>query len=242
MPVIQEFDGVAMVLVPAGSFEMGSTEDEIAAQVEQSDSSFGENQGPQHRVCFEEPFWIDRTEVTNVQFAAFNGQSSFVPSSRFSTGGQPRVEISWTEAAAFCESRGARLPTEAEWESAARGPDSLVYPWGNEWEPDYLIWYRNSDYQTANVGSRPTGVSWVGALDLSGNVSEWVADWYDDAYYKKLADGTVNPTGPTLGESRVMRDGSWGLRSPDAFRTSNRHKDRPGIWEIELGFRCARSW
>jgi len=221
MPVIQEFDGVAMVLVPAGCFEMGST---------QSD-----DEHPVHQVCFEEPFWIDRFEVTNEQFPAFNGQAATV--SRWAGNERPREQITWTEAAAFCESRGARLPTEAEWEYAARGPEGLVYPWGDAWDPDRVVWDGNSNNHTADVGSKPTGVSWVGALDLSGNVYEWVADWYGP-----YPEGSqVNPQGPESGEYRVMRGGAWLNNGADVFRAASRYRYKPQHWDNDWGFRCVRS-
>ncbi len=248
MPVIQEFDGVAMVLVPAGCFEMGSTDEEIEAVFQQCETTYPtrscENAGfeaesPKHRVCFEEPFWMDRTEVTNAQFTVFKGLAASGSYWRDEAG--PREQITWTEASAFCESRGGRLPTEAEWEYAARGPDSLIYPWGNEWAPDKVGLDEDASHQTADVGSWPAGVSWVGALDMSGNVWEWVADWYDRNYYGALDDGTINPTGPAAGEARVLRGGSRVHVEPYSFRTAFRLKNVPDSRFLIYGFRCARS-
>ncbi len=232
----QTFDGVEMVLVPAGCFMMGSTEDEIAA-LGMGDTFLSE--GPQHQVCFEEPFWIDRTEVTNGQFAAFNGQAAV--GSNFPGDDRPRNQIAWMEAQAFCESRGARLPTEAEWEYAARGPDDWEYPWGNEFDGNRVVWNRGMEEGTVVVGSLPAGASWVGALDMSGNVLEWVADWYDTGYYGTLADGVVNPTGPTSGEHRVFRGGSWLDNYAGFMRAAYRRDDFPTIQGVGVGFRCARS-
>ncbi len=177
-------------LVPAGCFQMGSEDGE-------------DDEKPVHEVCFEEPFWIDKYEVTNGQFVVFNGQAA--RESFFSGDDRPREQITWFEAQAFCESREARLSTEAEWEYAARGPDGLVYPWGNEWDQSRVIGFRfrGSITGTAPVGSIPAGASWVGALDMSGNVWEWVGDWYGLDYYETLADGVVNPRGPALGTYRV---------------------------------------
>ena len=118
-PHIQDFDGVEMVLVPAGCFMMGSEEGE-------------DDEKPVHEVCFREPFWIDRFEVSNAQFEQFNGQAA--RSSNWTDGNLPRETITWFEARDFCELRGGRLLTEAEWEYAARGPDGLTYPWGNNYE------------------------------------------------------------------------------------------------------------
>jgi len=141
-PMIEEFDGVEMALVPVGCFMMGSSQD-----VES-------DEGPIHEQCFGEPFWIDVTEVTN---AKYGSEGSFSGADR------PRESVGWLEAEAYCESRGARLPTEAEWEYAARGPDGLVYAWGNGFIGDNVVYDGNSGGQTADVGSRPDGVSWVGA-------------------------------------------------------------------------------
>ncbi|MCD4687387.1 MAG: formylglycine-generating enzyme family protein [Anaerolineae bacterium] len=224
-PFVWEFDGVEMVLVPVGCFEMGTTDFEGAS--------------PVHTVCFDEPFWIDRYEVTNGQFAAFDGDAA--NDSYFSGEERPREQITWDEANAFCESRGARLPTEAEWEYAARGPDALAYPWGDEWDRNLVIGFRFGDEGTAPVGSILNGVSWVGALDISGNVWEWVADWYANDYYGTLLSGVVNPSGPETGDYRVVRGGSWYSSFTDNFRAADRLRLLPQYGGFDLGLRCARS-
>ena len=203
-PFVRNFDGVEMVLVPAGCFMMGSTVDVIAALIGQGDTGSYINESPWHKVCFEEPFWIDRTEVTNKQFETFNGQAANILFYAGDT--RPREQISWAEALAFCESRGARLPTEAEWEYVARGPDGWEYAWGDQFLSDNLIW-ANANGQPAEVGSRSGGVSWVGALDMNGNVWEWVLNWIDTQYYGTLAAGVVNPNRPGFG--RVPRVTGW---------------------------------
>jgi formylglycine-generating enzyme required for sulfatase activity/serine/threonine protein kinase len=225
-PVIKDFDHVQMVLVPPGCFMMGS---EIGTDDEK----------PAHEVCFDEPFWIDRTEVTNGQFAALNGQAA--KSSYFYGDQRPREQIAWNEAQAFCESRVARLPSEAEWEYAARGPDGLEYPWGNEWDGSRVIWDRSPNEGTAPVGSLLAGASWVGSVDMSGNVWEWVADWYDAGYYGMLADGVIDPTGPASGEYRGVRGGSWRYLVTNFLRAAYRGGSTPDIGIYLGGFRCARS-
>jgi formylglycine-generating enzyme required for sulfatase activity len=221
-PVIQEFNGVEMALVPAGCFMMGST-------------SGKDEEQPVHEVCFEEPFWIDVYEVTNEQFGAVGcADWSSEPQ-------QPRICVTWFEARDHCESRGARLPTEAEWEYAARGPDGLIYPWGNDFVGDNVVYNENSGGHTANVGSKPGGGSWVGAFDLSGNVWEWVNDWYDAGYYSTLADGAVNPQGPGSGDARVLRGGAWDDYTYH-LRAARRNGNNAGYGDNSYGFRCALSY
>jgi formylglycine-generating enzyme required for sulfatase activity len=185
-PYIQEFDGVEMALVPAGCFMMGSTEDEVDYTFElceevlaECERGWFEGETPQHGICFNEPFWIDAYEVTNGQYGAVSEECT----EQSSGDNQPRVCIDWFEAVAHCEGRGARLPTEAEWEYAARGPGGLIFPWGNTFDGSRLNFCdRNCErdwaddtvddgYEyTAPVGSYRDGVSWVGARDMSGNV------------------------------------------------------------------------
>ena len=182
-PVMEEFDGVQMMLVPAGCFMMGSSEDEIEAAISicESDADtshpchvdYFTDEIPQTTVCFEFPFWIDVYEVTNSQYDS-HGQ--------YTGDHRPREFVTWDAAFGHCALRGGRLPTVAEWEYAARGPDGLIFPWGNQFHRDNVV-YDDSSFplayfeiggQSANVGSRPEGRSWVGAFDLSGNVEEWL--------------------------------------------------------------------
>ncbi len=217
----QNINGVQMALVPAGCFQMGSTDGDG-------------NEQPVHEVCFDTPFWIDMYEVTNVQ----TGGASPECAQYSSDDNQPRVCINWIEVKSYCASRGARLPTEAEWEYAARGPDGLVYPWGNEWNSDLAVW--NAD-QAAEVGSKPGGASWVGALDLSGNVWEWVSDWYGSY----SSGRQVNPQGPAAGEYsdyRVLRGGSWVSLGSYYLRAALRDGSGPDLRFNYFGFRCALSY
>jgi formylglycine-generating enzyme required for sulfatase activity len=215
----EEIDGVLMALVPAGCFQMGS----IAGNSDER---------PVHEVCFEGPFWIDVYEVTNEHYG------SILCADFSSDPEQPRVCVSWTDAQAHCDARGARLPTEAEWEYAARGPDGLVYPWGNEFAENNAVWGYNSDREPAQVGSKPEGASWTGLYDLSGNVWEWVSDWYSETYYGTLTDGVVNPQGPRGGTYHVLRGGSFLYGSADSLRAAYRY----GHVDVDNGFRCARSY
>ena len=241
-PTIEEFGGVKMALVPPGCFQMGSTDLEIDDVMDKAGpyvvrESF-EAEQPAHQVCFDEPFWIDVYEVTNAQVGG-NRTLCLGPSSEDN---QPVICLDWNEATSHCLSRGARLPTEAEWEYAARGPDSLIFPWGNAWNTDNVIEDRGVDGGTAVVGSAPGGVSWVGAYDLLGNVWEWVGDWYDPAYYGTLPDGVVNPQGSNAGEYRVLRGGSYFENEPAYFHAAYRWAQRPDEPSTDWGFRCARSY
>lgn len=220
-PVEQVINGVPMMLVPAGCFVMGNQN--------------SANERPDHEVCFDQPFWIDKTEVTQAQFKRLAGVAAREPS--FTGDNLPVEQINWTEAKVFCEKRGARLPTEAEWEYAARGPQGLEYPWGNDFVADNVTYYANSGSRTAEVGSRPGGVSWVGALDMAGNVWEWINDWYAETY---SVNPKINPQGPANGISRVVRGGSW---EPDGsgtrvFRGVYRGWWSPTGYNNRTGFRC----
>lgn len=221
--------GVEMVRVPAGCFFMGS------------DRGIS-NEQPTHQVCLDE-FWIDKTEVTNARYG-------LLPESVFcnavsSEPEQPRNCVTWFEALEHCESRGARLPTEDEWEYAARGPDSLVYPWGNEFDPERVVYRENSDLVTAPVGSRPDGASWVGALDMSGNLWEWVSTAYDDVDFSSAFPYPYNPDDgrEDLGRTnnlRVLRGGSF-LNTSNGLRAADRGRFDPFIEDSGIGLRCARS-
>lgn len=220
-PIERTFeDGVTMVLVPAGCFMMGSEDGP-------SDES------PVYEQCFDEPFWIDKYEVTNEQYGSVGcEQWSSEPD-------QPRNCISWFDARDYCESRGARLPTEREWEYAARGPDNPVYPWGDTYEAAFVIGADDPTYgntKTAPVGSRPEGISWVGALDMSGNVWEWTSSLYWDYRYVET-DGREDLTSTDV---RVLRGGSFFLSS-NFLRAALRDWLDPGDEYGLLGFRCVRS-
>jgi formylglycine-generating enzyme required for sulfatase activity len=214
-PVSQEFDGVEMVQVPAGCFMMGNEEGR-------------RNERPVHQICFDAPYWIDRTEVTNAQY----GETGHFPGDQ-----RPRENLLWSEARDFCAKRGARLPTEAEWEYAARGPDNLLYPWGDELVGDYLVFDQNNNNETADVGSKPDGVSWVGAYDLSGNVFEWVSTIYKPYPYD--ANDGREDMNDTTGE-RMFRGGLHNYVDFGAGGTA-RFWESPDTRDWFIGFRCARS-
>ena len=246
-PMTRSKDGMEMVYVPAGAFEMGSDDG-------------ADDEQPVHKVTLD-GYWIDRTEVTNAQYQVFVSAKGHRAPTRCDWGeptyedgnksDHPVVCVSWDDASAYCEWAGGRLPTEAEWEKAARGTDGRVYPWGNEFDcakgnfddettlDEYVVpgGVDCDGYErTAPVGSYAAGASPYGALDMAGNVWEWVGDWYG-AY--PGAD-QENPTGPATGEYRVLRGGSWSDNYPYALRGADRNVWRPGDTSYYLGFRCAR--
>jgi formylglycine-generating enzyme required for sulfatase activity len=213
-PLYETFSDIDMALVPAGCFIMGHDEGR-------------RDERPQHEVCIARPFWIARTETTNAQYGstgAFEGDDV------------ARGNLTWLEARDFCIAKGLRLPTEAEWEYAARGPDGLLYPWGNDFSPDHLIFDQNSGNQVASVGSRPSGATWVGALDMSGNVFEWVSTLYRPYPYV-ADDGREDPTNTT--DQRVYRSG-WGSYIDFGVSAPIRFRAAPDSRDWFLGFRCAR--
>lgn len=239
--IIRDADGMEMVYVPAGSFEMGS--DAYSSEL------------PVHTVTLD-AYWIDRTEVTNGMYAhCVNAWSCQAPdrSESFTRGNYyeatqyvdyPVIFVSWNEASDYCAWAGARLPTEAEWEFAARGTDGRTYPWGNG-NPTCALanFYPSSNNNwcvgdTTAVGSYPDGASPYGALDMAGNVWEWVADWYADDYYSNSP--ASNPTGPSSGQYRMLRGSSWG-HDEYYLRAANRDRPEPSGSPYLLGFRCALS-
>jgi len=220
------FNGVGMVLVPPGCFEMGNDPNAYDG------STLGVVDGG--RQCFDAPFWIDQTEVTQTDFERLGGVKAI--GNAFSGAQRPLDLLTWFEARDFCALRGARLPTEAEWEYAARGPDQWLYPWGNDWNPDNVVWGGNSNQQTANVGSRPAGQSWVGALDMSGNVWEWVNSLYLPYPYDRSQENDSNTN-----SVRVLRGGSWYFNVTVSLRAGFRAWSGPDSWFNGYGSRCGRS-
>jgi len=230
-----------LLYVPAGEFSMGSEDGGI-------------DEKPIHTVYLD-AFWIDRTEITNAMYAMcvndgvcnepsskrsytrnnYYGKSEFVD--------YPVIYVSWDHANSYCEWADRRLPTEAEWEKAARGENAFTYPWGNEIDCS-LANYSAKDGMcvgdTTEVGIYPDGSSPYGALDMAGNVWEWVNDWYDSSYYQSSPPS--NPQGPSSGQYRVVRGGAW-LNSNDyVVRSARRDWGSPEFTFVNfsnVGFRCA---
>ena len=222
-----------MIYVPAGEFIMGSED--------------GENdERPQHKVQLD-AFHIDKHEVTNAQYklcvdaGVCNPPSSNRSRSRDSYYGNPAYEdypviyVSWHDADAYCRWAGGRLPTEAEWEKAARGTDGRKYPWGNTWDASKVNSREAGPGDTTAVGSYPGGASPFGVLDMAGNVWEWCQDWYDGDYY--ASSPQHDPQGPGSGEHRVVRGGSW-YYLETFVRAADRGRLSPGNGGDLIGFRC----
>jgi len=229
---------MAFVRVPAGEFIMGSPK-----KVSYRDEH------PRHEVYLDE-YWMGKTPVTNIQYQTFvkatghrapwHWEGNLIPTGK---GEHPVVCVTWQDAQEFCawvsqiSGQAIRLPTEAEWEKAARGSDERLYPWGNQ-EPNPQLCNYNTNGSTPVGKYSPQGDSPYGCVDMAGNVWEWVADWYDKHYY--AYSPSRNPSGPESGKYRVLRGGSWNLNE-NSVRASNRSWGVPVYWSDSIGFRCSRS-
>lgn len=221
------YDEPAMVLVPAGWFLMGSDAGPSSSR-------------PAHWVYLE-AYRIDRTEVTNAQMLAYVEATGEVPQAwhgRTAPGpsNRPATGLRWREAQAYCHWLGMRLPTEAEWEKAARGTDGRSYPWGDTWDASRANTAESGRSGPVEVGTYPSGASPYGALDMVGNVQEWVADYYDPGYYA-VAPARA-PTGPSQVLDHGLRGGSWD--SPKEWGTTFfRDSSHSAVPNDRTGFRCA---
>jgi len=234
--IFSDKDHMSLLHIPAGKFKMGS------------DSGY-DNERPAHTVNLDE-FWIDQTEVTIHMYSlcvaakvckepsnkASALYSNYYGSPDFEA--YPVIHVDWNMAKTYCEWADRRLPTEAEWEKAARGEQSLVYPWGNEEPNGHLLNFDKNKGDVTTVGSYPNGASPYGALDMAGNAWEWVADWYRETYYANSP--ASNPLGPVSGQERVSKGGSR-LDNSIIVRPSNRNHGSPDDACVNCGFRCAVS-
>jgi formylglycine-generating enzyme required for sulfatase activity len=266
---IRSTDGMTMVYIPAGDFEMGWEDHRL----EDGTLLIVDGDAKPIHMVYLDAYWIDQTEVTNSQYQKcvdagfctppyfndnvitsfiFRKNSTRIRNEYFynSTLAQhPVVWMRWEQAQTYCHWAGGRLPTEAEWEKAARGTDGREYPWGDNFFGDWVNFcdvngtckFPDNDWDdgyqdTAPVGSYPDGASPYGVLDMAGNVSEWVADLYEYDYYGNSP--AANPTGPACGEKRLLRGGSFG-HSAANVRSTLRDEVNARWHSDSYGFRCA---
>ena len=262
---IREADGMTMLYIPGGDFQMGSTETEIADALALCQQHYHicnrwyyEREGPQHAVTLDD-YWIDQTEVRNAHYrlcveagicaepsTCNKGTPTFADPGKAD---HPVVCVNWEEAQTYCQWAGGRLPTEAEWEYAFRGESGSIYSWGDEFDGSRLNYcdancsqaYADDGFDdgyslTSPAGSYPAGASWTGALDMGGNVTEWVADWFGDYALGNIS----NPPGPASGSERMLKGCSW-FFPPAYCRGAARPSADPETRLDYLGFRCAVS-
>lgn len=219
-------DGSILVAVPAGEFIMGH----------------GGPDNPEHKVSLSE-FWIYAAKVTNRMYGlCVNAAKCSAPNGKDNPGfldpyrsNEPAVGVDYAQAEAYCEFVNGRLPTEAEWEKAARGPEGNLYPWGDAAPSCDLLNSNNCVGKTTDVTQYPQGMSFYEALDMSGNAFEWVADWYKPDYYGVAP--LEDPTGPAGGTNRSVRSSAFNSGNNQAA-SANRFYSRPGDHRDNLGFRC----
>lgn len=237
MPTFSEAanDKDDMVLIPRGEFTMGSKD--------HSDEMI-------HQIVLD-AYHIDKFEVSNHKYKGFmkatgHAAPAYWDDPRLNKPEQPVVGVNWYDANAFCEWKGKRLPTEAEWERAAKGPHGSHYPWGHKLDPQKANYGQNVG-KTKPVDSYPDGISGYGVYNMAGNVFEWVSDWYDSAYFQVTP--ALNPQGPATGINfanqgpvKVLKGGSW-LAPASSLHTSHRFWNQPenNSYGVGLGFRCAQS-
>jgi formylglycine-generating enzyme required for sulfatase activity len=283
---IRPADGMTMVYVLAGEFEMGNDGTQWVwggnLVWEDLDLQVFTDEGPQHAVYLD-AYWIDQTEVTVGMFRTFVEDTGYETTAESDGWGapwtdgpmekewphvpgtdwqhphgpessavddHPVVQVSWDDAAAYCAWAGGQLPSEPQWEKAARGKDGRLFPWGDTYEGTWgnfcdascpVKRWNHDSYDdgyalTSPVGNFPSGASPYGALDMAGNLWEWVADWYDEDYYS--VSPYENPIGPPYGTERAQRGGAW-IDNESWVRTTVRHATSPLVRCDDLGFRCA---
>jgi iron(II)-dependent oxidoreductase len=230
-------DGSAMVWVPAGKYKMGATQDDLRYARGRLDGEINDDAGPVHEVRISKGFWLGKHEVTNAQYRAYCDAAGVeFPADSDQEANHPVVYVSWEDVEAYCHHFGLVLPTEAQWEYAARGPENRWFPWGNFWDSKRVCYShrRGPGGTTFPVGSFPAGASWCGALDLAGNAQEFCNDWYDKLYYQDSP--TDDPEGPASGEYRCARGGGYG-NPPAVQRSAARNINYPDDRDGDFGFR-----
>ena len=244
-----------MILIPAGEFIMGSVDEYDSEQpIHEVYLDGYDDENPVHRVYLD-AYHIDRYPVTNAEYKKFveatghrkpsHWKGSDYPPDQAS---HPVVNVSWKDAVAYAQWAGKRLPTEAEWEKAARGTDGRRYPWGDEWDKSKCNVWESGIGGTTPVGKySPVGDSPYGGADMAGNVWEWCNDWYNGGYY--TISPARNPMGPPSGKTRtkVVRGGAWygngdsaWYSNGDSARSAYRGNLDPSDRDDDVGFRCAK--
>lgn len=227
-----------MILIPPGLYAIGS--------------NVNSDEQPIHTVSLDN-YYIDQYEVTNLLYASCveagickkpiflssHNRNDYYQNQHYSY--YPVINITWEMARTFCENwRSGQLPTESEWEIAARGENDFIYPWGNDINCEFANFNNEGNYcigDTTPIGNYNNGKSSFSTYDMAGNVSEWVMDWYDSNYYSSTAPSEINPQGPSLGKYKVIR-GGFLKDSAYALRMSNRNWLDPNDFNDYLGFRC----
>jgi formylglycine-generating enzyme required for sulfatase activity len=245
---------VEMVYVPSGGFTMGGVDIRPGETLDNISGGIGSsikrvspggyrispnNEGPQ-RTVYLDGYWIGKNLVTVAQFREFTQATHYRynwKANRPEWGfidSHPMVLVSWEDARAFCKWAGGDLPTEAQWEKAARGTDGREYPWGNNWDPNRL-WSGHS-HEPAPIGSFPSGASPYGCLDMVGNTWQYCLDWFGQSYDNLPSS---NPTGVAEGQERVIRGGFFDGLAYTAFRCAYRSGTDPKCGSCAMGFRMA---
>jgi len=267
-------DDMDMVYIPAGEFIMGSSTAELDAWLQthpQDQYDWFAHEQPQCRLNLRS-YWISRTEVTNAQYLRFVTASARAQPEHWRGGiipqgieGFPATFVEWEDARAYCKWAGGRLPSEPEWERAARGGDARVFPWGNQWDRNrcrnfeaiigrrplspYQNMLRFGEWEGGHdeiregpvaVGSYPAGASPFGCLDLAGNVWEWCAEWYNDQAYQRYSTGDLRPPALSPQGKRVLRGGAFNQGHPRSLRCAWRFFFDPTAGDVSIGFRVAR--
>jgi formylglycine-generating enzyme required for sulfatase activity len=272
--VVNPVDLAEMVWVPGGTFRMGSTDEGLGRQWKENGWEAGwtryvEDERPQHEVTISRGFWLCKHEVTNGQYARFVEATGHAPHALWDEykahDRLPVSHVTWDDCVAYAQWAGGALPTEAQWEWSARGPEGRMYPWGSTWDrtkcnsaeywagralPTTDAWTSwvegvlGGDMVTPakeiahlrDVGSYPSGASWCGAVDLAGSAWEWCSDWYGPY----AAEAVTDPGGPGTGDARVLRGGGW-CSDDYSCRSANRNYFGPVGRNDYSGFRVARA-
>jgi len=227
-------DGMIQMFVPAGEFTMGAGADKTS-----------ETNTPRH-IVYLDAYWMDRVEVTNSMYLKCMQAGGCTPPvshnlnyNKWAYRNHPIVYITWYQANTYCQWADRRLPTEAEWEKAARGTDWRPYPWGFDNPNPRLANYADTMiHESVSSFRYPLGASPYGVLNMSGNVREWIADWFDPNYYE--VSPYANPTGPETGKEKSLRSGSYN-EGPRGVTIEKRYRHEPQSAGLSRGFRCAQS-